>query len=208
MVTGQRALFTDWGEAQDNMKVLTGACKEEVHHILWCGWAAWVFSLHDRDQFTHYLTLFITVKQIADHSWNTTIQILNLYYVLTSFPSSCCTFSPLPSSFLSIQSINPSQKEMRELIDLPEESTLLRYSRKASSFTSWSVKMNVVPLPWIPHVRYNTFRSSSKLAVLYDLQDRFGSKWQRYASLWKISTFRLFSCKQNVHEMGIANKSE
>ena len=52
---------------------------------------------------------------------------------------------------------------------VPEASTLLMYSRKVSSLMSWSVKMNAVPFPWTPHLRYNTFRSSSMLFELYDL---------------------------------------
>lgn len=54
-------------------------------------------------------------------------------------------------------------------LTIPEERTLLRYSRKASSLISWSVKMKVIPLPWAPAVRYRYFRSSSRLDTLYDL---------------------------------------
>lgn len=51
----------------------------------------------------------------------------------------------------------------------PDDKILLRYSKKASSLISKSVKMNVVPFPWQPHDLYSTFRSSRKLPILYDL---------------------------------------
>lgn len=52
------------------------------------------------------------------------------------------------------------------LLTIPEERTLLRYSRKASSLISWSVKMNVIPFPWAPAVRYRYLRSSRRLDTL------------------------------------------
>lgn len=60
-------------------------------------------------------------------------------------------------------------KDIKLLLTSPEERTLLRYSRKASSFISLSVKMKVMPCPSAPAVLYNTFRSSMKLFMLYVL---------------------------------------
>lgn len=51
----------------------------------------------------------------------------------------------------------------------PDDSTLFMYSRKDSSLISLSVKMKLAPLPCWPVVLYKLFRSSIKLAVLYDL---------------------------------------
>lgn len=53
-----------------------------------------------------------------------------------------------------------------ETLTTPEDRTLLMYSKKDSSLISWSEKINVMPLPSLPAMRYKVFRSSSKLLVL------------------------------------------
>lgn len=56
------------------------------------------------------------------------------------------------------------------LLTSPDDRTLFMYSRKDSSFISLSVKMKLMPLPCWPAVLYKPFRSSIRLAVLYDLE--------------------------------------
>lgn len=58
---------------------------------------------------------------------------------------------------------------MHVALTSPDDRTLFMYSRKDSSLISLSVKMKLAPLPCWPAVLYKPFRSSIKLAVLYDL---------------------------------------
>lgn len=69
-------------------------------------------------------------------------------------------------------SLGQGLPEDYKVLTTPDDRTLLRYSRKPSSFISWSVNINVIPLPCWPAVRYRNFRSSSRFETLYDL------KWQ------------------------------
>lgn len=55
------------------------------------------------------------------------------------------------------------------LLTSPDDRTLFMYSRKDSSLISLSVKMKLMPLPCWPAVLYKPFRSSIRLAVLYEL---------------------------------------
>lgn len=48
----------------------------------------------------------------------------------------------------------------------PEASTFFMYSRNDPSLISLSVNMKVIPFPFCPAVRYNSFRSSRRLFVL------------------------------------------
>lgn len=56
------------------------------------------------------------------------------------------------------------------LLTSPDDRTLFMYSRKDSSLISLSVKMKLMPLPCWPAVLYKPFRSSIRLAVLYELE--------------------------------------
>lgn len=58
---------------------------------------------------------------------------------------------------------------MCALLTSPDDRTLFMYSRKDSSLISLSVKMKLMPLPCWPAVLYKPFRSSIRLAVLYEL---------------------------------------
>lgn len=55
------------------------------------------------------------------------------------------------------------------LLTSPDDRTLFMYSRKDSSLISLSVKMKLMPFPCWPAVRYKPFKSSIRLAVLYEL---------------------------------------
>lgn len=61
---------------------------------------------------------------------------------------------------------------MRWYLTSPDDKTLFKYSKKDSSLISLSVKRKQVPLPCSPEVLYNSFRSSIKFKVLYDLQKK------------------------------------
>ena len=53
----------------------------------------------------------------------------------------------------------------------PDDNTLLRYSKKFSSLTSWSVKIKVIPCPWTPATLYKYFKSSIIFVAEYDLNE-------------------------------------
>lgn len=55
------------------------------------------------------------------------------------------------------------------LLTSPDDRTLFMYSRKDSSLISLSVNMKLMPFPCWPAVLYSPFRSSIRLAVLYEL---------------------------------------
>lgn len=58
--------------------------------------------------------------------------------------------------------------------------------RKASSLISLSVKRNVTPFPCWPAIRYTTFRSSSRLAQLYDLQQQTRPDFKLFQTLLQL----------------------
>ena len=59
---------------------------------------------------------------------------------------------------------------MINVLTSPDDNTLFMYSRKDSSLISLSVKMKLMPFPCWPAVLYRPFRSSIRLAVLYELR--------------------------------------
>lgn len=74
------------------------------------------------------------------------------------------------------------------LLTSPDDRTLFMYSRKDSSLISLSVKRKLMPLPCWPAVLYKPFRSSIRLAVLYELaknrMHQINEEWKWIINVW------------------------
>lgn len=128
------------------MQILSGPGYEEVIKVVECWWDTRLLLLHDRDQVLGDLLQLIFSKQTGDLDRRQ--RRVTAGYLL--YRCKKC-------------------QRQGEVLTSPEERTLFRYSRKASSLISLSRKTNVMPFPSAPAVLYSSFRSSMKLLMLYVL---------------------------------------
>lgn len=135
-------------KAENHMQILPGPGYEEVIKVVECRWDTRLLLLHDRDQVLGDLLQLIFSKQTGDLQRRQ--RRVTAGYRRSALQMSKCRWQG-------------------EVLTSPEERTLFRYSRKASSLISLSRKTKVMPFPSAPAVLYSSFRSSMKLLMLYVL---------------------------------------
>lgn len=107
----------------------------------------------------------------GDYSYLTCFASLHFFFFTAARFAESVAMKDASTFFIIYHNLSYVQRRCIVFVALtsPDDRTLFMYSRKDSSLISLSVKMKLAPLPCWPLVLYRFFRSSIRLAVLYDL---------------------------------------